>query len=109
VLVLHALPAAQVAADALAPATMNTLRLLLRELPLKQAVALAADITGAPRNALYQLALAERGHARAGGAADGSEGGTPPEASRTATRAGAAGGAGSGTGPDTDPGAEAPA
>ena len=32
----------------------------MRDLPLKQAVALAAEITGAPRNALYQQALAER-------------------------------------------------
>lgn len=33
------------------------LTLLLAELPLKQAVKLAADITGAKRNALYELAL----------------------------------------------------
>jgi 16S rRNA (cytidine1402-2'-O)-methyltransferase len=33
------------------------LRLLLAELPLKQAVALAADITGAKRNRVYSLAL----------------------------------------------------
>ncbi|MBK7277824.1 MAG: 16S rRNA (cytidine(1402)-2'-O)-methyltransferase [Betaproteobacteria bacterium] len=62
VLVLHALPPTPAAAAALAPATLHTLRVLLRELPLKQAVALAADITGAPRNALYPWALAERGH-----------------------------------------------
>ena len=33
------------------------LRLLLAELPLRQAVALAAQISGAPRNALYRRAL----------------------------------------------------
>jgi 16S rRNA (cytidine1402-2'-O)-methyltransferase len=60
VLVLHALPAAEAAADALNPAAMHTLRVLLRELPLKQAAALAAEITGAPRKLLYQRALAER-------------------------------------------------
>lgn len=60
VLVLHALPAAA-AGEGLPPVALATLRLLLRELPLKQAVALAAQISGAPRNALYQQALAERG------------------------------------------------
>jgi len=58
VLVLHAQPA--VATSGLPAATLHTLKLLLRELPLKQAVALAAEITGAPRNALYERALAER-------------------------------------------------
>jgi len=46
-----------------APATSGepdtrVLKLLLAELPLKTAVKLAADITGASRNALYELALA---------------------------------------------------
>jgi len=59
VLVLHARPAPE--ATGLPPATLQTLQVLLRELPLKQAVALAAEITGAPRNALYERALAERG------------------------------------------------
>jgi 16S rRNA (cytidine1402-2'-O)-methyltransferase len=61
VLVLHALPAAASAeADELPAAALDTLRVLLRELPLKQAVALAAELSGAPRNALYERALAER-------------------------------------------------
>ncbi len=58
VLVLHALPApASATASALAPDQVRTLRVLLRELPLKQAVALAVEISGAPRNALYEEAL----------------------------------------------------
>jgi 16S rRNA (cytidine1402-2'-O)-methyltransferase len=67
VLVLHARKAAA-AGDGLPPAALATLQVLLRELPLKQAVALAAQISGAPRNALYQQALAER---QAGGTAGG--------------------------------------
>ena len=60
VLVLHALPAAAADPAALTDATLHTLQVLLRELPLKQAVALAAELTGAPRNALYEQALRER-------------------------------------------------
>ena len=54
VLVIHALKATAVDDDA---AHDRTLRTLLAELPLKQAVALAAELTGAPRNALYARAL----------------------------------------------------
>ena len=52
-LVLHSAPATDDGAD-----SERVLRLLLAELPLKSAVKLAADITGAPRNALYEQALA---------------------------------------------------
>ena len=51
-LVLHPLPRATESA----PDT-RVLRLLLDHLPLKTAVKLAADITGEPRNGLYQSAL----------------------------------------------------
>lgn len=60
VLVVHAQPAPAAAEAGLAEGTLHTLRVLLRELPLKQAVALAAELSGAPRNALYQHALAAR-------------------------------------------------
>ena len=75
VVVLHALPAQAQAADELPPAALHTLRVLLRELPLKQAVALAAELSGAPRKALYQRALAERDATTAAeGSADGTDG-----------------------------------
>lgn len=54
VLVVHAKKRDATARDALAD---RALTVLLRELPLKQAVQLAAEISGAPRNALYQQAL----------------------------------------------------
>jgi 16S rRNA (cytidine1402-2'-O)-methyltransferase len=40
-----------------APAQSEVLEILLRELPLKQAVLLAAEITGTKKNALYEKAL----------------------------------------------------
>ena len=52
VLVSGAMPQAGLAVEIL-----NMLSLLLEELPLKQAVQLAAKISGAPRNELYQHAL----------------------------------------------------
>ena len=57
VLVLHPL-AATSTDDALPPEALRVLALLLQALPLKGAVRLCADITGLPRNALYQAALA---------------------------------------------------
>ena len=56
VLVLH--PDAQAAGNT--AQAQRVLRLLLAELPLKTAVRLAADITGAARNTLYEQALAWR-------------------------------------------------
>ena len=55
VLVLHA--AAPAGDEAASAAHDRVLDALLAALPLKQAVALAAQICGAPRNALYTRAL----------------------------------------------------
>lgn len=55
VLVVHSEAPTATPADR---ADERLLGILLRELPLKQAVALAAEIGGSPRNALYQRALA---------------------------------------------------
>jgi 16S rRNA (cytidine1402-2'-O)-methyltransferase len=63
VLVLHAAPAQAVPEDALPPDTERTLRVLLRELPLKQASAIAAELYGLPRKRLYAQALAWRAEA----------------------------------------------
>jgi 16S rRNA (cytidine1402-2'-O)-methyltransferase len=67
-LALHALPPDEPdAGDGVDPAqrvnapAQVALRVLMRELPLKQAAALAAEIGGAPRNAVYALALSWRG------------------------------------------------
>jgi len=60
VLVLHAAPAQAVSDDALPADAERTLRVLLRELPLKQACALAAELCGLPRKRLYAQALAWR-------------------------------------------------
>ena len=80
VLVLHAVPVVAVApgADGLSTEAERLLGPLLRELPLKQAVALAAELSGAPRNALYERALALR---RAADATDLA----PPDAEPRAT------------------------
>jgi len=73
VLVLHALQSApahsgddaggETLPSAVSLDPTRVLEILLEELPLKQAVALAARISGAPRNALYRLALNSRGTA----------------------------------------------
>lgn len=59
VIVVHALDGTAVDDDSLRHDA--ALRTLLAALPLKQAVSLAAELTGAPRNALYARALALRG------------------------------------------------
>ena len=56
VLVLHAAPPAAAGAG-LDAETERLLALLLRELPLKRAVDVTAEASGAPRNALYSRAL----------------------------------------------------
>jgi 16S rRNA (cytidine1402-2'-O)-methyltransferase len=60
VLVLHALAAADVPGEGAHDALLAP---LLAALPLRQAVALAADIGGAPRNLLYARALELRAQA----------------------------------------------
>ena len=64
VLALHAAPAAEAAADDALPADAErTLRVLLAQLPLKQAAAIAAELSGLPRKRLYAQALAWRADA----------------------------------------------
>ena len=58
VLVLHAVKAVSTAGDELPAEALRALSLLLAELPLKQAVALAAELSGESRNRLYEAALA---------------------------------------------------
>jgi 16S rRNA (cytidine1402-2'-O)-methyltransferase len=61
VVVLHALPV--IPEDDNVALHDTTLKPLLRALPLKQAVSLAAELTDAPRNALYARALTLKGEA----------------------------------------------
>jgi len=65
VLVLHAQALQATAEDALPAEALRVLQLLMAELPLKQAVALAAQISGAPRNRLYEAGLAIKNGASA--------------------------------------------
>lgn len=58
VLLIH--PQAPTGDEAVDAAALKALDLLLAELPVKTAVKLCADITGAPRNALYEAALARK-------------------------------------------------
>ena len=56
-MVLMIAPAAAKADDDIHPAAVQTLKLLLAELPLKKAAALTAEIHGEKKNALYKLGL----------------------------------------------------
>ena len=60
VLLVHPPAAAAPDEEGLDAATLRTLDLLLAELPVKAAVKLCAEITGAARNALYACALERR-------------------------------------------------
>ena len=64
VLVLHAAPRGE--DGACASAHDRVLDALLAALPLKQAVTLAVELTGAPRNLLYERALARKRSAEGG-------------------------------------------
>jgi len=60
VLLVHPQPATEDVEGSVDAAALRTLDVLLKELPLKTAVKLCAEITGQPRNALYDAALARR-------------------------------------------------
>ncbi len=60
VLLVHPQAADAAAEGEVSAPAMRTLALLMGELPLKTAVRLCAEITGEPRNALYEAALALR-------------------------------------------------
>ena len=57
VVVIHPQPPMTAEAEAFDPREEKILRLLLAEMPVKTAVRLAAEITDAPRNRLYERAL----------------------------------------------------
>jgi 16S rRNA (cytidine1402-2'-O)-methyltransferase len=63
VLLVHPQPAMAEAEGSMDATALRTLDVLLKELPLKTAVKLCAEITGQPRNALYDAALARRASA----------------------------------------------
>lgn len=57
VLLVHPKAAGMAVEGEINPSALRTLELLMGELPLKTAVRLCAEITGEPRNALYEAAL----------------------------------------------------
>lgn len=66
VLLVHPQAASAAAEGEVSAPAARTLALLMGELPLKTAVRLCAEITGEPRNALYEAALALRKEKDAG-------------------------------------------
>lgn len=79
VVVLHAsAPSSAQQTEALPAALAETLAALVRTLPLKQAVALATAVSGAPRNAVYAAALTLR-HAQGPDGTDGPMDGQGPD------------------------------
>jgi 16S rRNA (cytidine1402-2'-O)-methyltransferase len=74
-----------VAEQAEAVSTEHLLRTLMAELPLKQAVALTAQVTGGSRNMLYGQALVWRQQAAQG--EEGSEGQASPETAESRGKA----------------------
>jgi 16S rRNA (cytidine1402-2'-O)-methyltransferase len=60
VLLVHPQPVTAQVEGSVDATALRTLDVLLKELPLKTAVKLCAEITGQPRNALYNAALARR-------------------------------------------------
>ena len=69
VLVIHAAPPA-----ATADTGTRVLQLLLPELPVKTAVRITAELTGQPRNALYDTALQLKRQMDAAGGGDAEDG-----------------------------------
>lgn len=84
VLVVHGAPEA----EGLDPEAVRVLDLLLAELPLRGAAQLAAEISGAPRKALYALALARRAREEGGEGASEEASEEGDEADGEAGRAG---------------------
>jgi 16S rRNA (cytidine1402-2'-O)-methyltransferase len=87
-LVVHGAPASESLADgALPPTARRVLDRLAAVLPTRDAAALAAELTGLPRNRLYAAALAARPSAAADPSGDERDADDPSEPCRTDGRA----------------------